>query len=208
MWVSARDQAAPKAGTSAAPIVVRRRRLALPGVLMVAIAAVWCAVAIRGLVVGAPEVIPGLGTTIGAAGTLMVGSALALLGLSWIVRREVLVIDRDMVELADRRLTGVRVWHAPLTGYRGVRDRQEQHPHRYGTRVWYVVELWHPEPEKTVELARTRDPRTVEECAVSWARRLGLPLCRRPDEPLGKPKLGAQDEVALTTDPARPLPAA
>ena len=207
MWVSARDRAAPKASDSAAPIVVRHRRLALAGVLMAAIAAVWCAVAIRGLVVGAPEVIPGLGT-IGAAGSLMVGTALALLGLSWIVRREVLVIDRDTVELADRRLTGVRGWHAPLTGYRGVRDRQEQHPHRYGTRVWYVVELWHPEPARTVELARTRDPRTVEECAVSWAGRLGLPLCRCPDEPLGQPKLGSQDGVALTTGPARPLSAA
>jgi hypothetical protein len=212
MRVSARDRAEPKtvsrAHAGAAPIMIRRRRQALPGGLMLAIAAVWCAVPIRGLLAGAPDVIPGLGV-VGAAGALLIGTVLGVLGLSWIVRCKVVVIDRDLVEVTERRLTGTRVWHEPLTGYRGVRERQEQRPHRYGARIWHVIELWHPEAEKTVELARARDAGAVERAAHSWARRLALPLCRPPDAPRADgARREVKEEVAATTESVRALPAA
>lgn len=207
MWVSAARRAKPKADVSASRIVIRRRHQALPGFLVLAMASVWCAVPIRGLLIGTPEVVPGLGM-IGATGALMVGTALALLGLSWIVRFEVLVIDRGLVGMTARRLTGARVWHEPLTGYRGIRARQEQRFHRYGTRIWHVVELWHPETAKTVELARTRDPRVAERSTQSWARRLDLPLWPPPDEPHTHARPHEKDEVAATPESARPLPAA
>lgn len=207
MRVSEDKRAQLKADASASPIVIRRRHRALPGVLMLAIAGIWCAVSIRGLLIGTAEVVPGLGM-IGATGALMVGTALALFGFSWIVRSEILVIDRGLVGMTARRLTGARVWHEPLTGYRGIRGRQEKHHHRYGTRVWHVVELWHPETDKTIELARTRDPRAAERYTHSWARRLDLPLCRLPDALHTRARPHGKDEVAATPEAAGPLPAA
>jgi hypothetical protein len=207
MWVSAARRAKPKADATASPIVIRHRHRALPGVLVLAIGAVWCALPIRGLLIGTAEIVPGLGM-IGATGALMIGMALALFGSSWIVRSEVLVIDRGLVGMTARRLTGARVWHEPLTGYRGIRARQEQRFHRYGPRIWHVVELWHPRTAKTVELARTRDPRAAEQIMGSWTRRLDLPLCRPTDEPHAHARTRTKDEDPAPPESAQPLPAA
>jgi hypothetical protein len=207
MWVQAHSRSEPTADAGSGPIIIHRRRQALLGALVLVIASAWCAVPIRGLLVGAPEVVPGLGA-IGAAGALAIGVALALLALSWVVRLEVVTIDRGSVGITERRLSGARAWHEPLKSYRGMRQRMERQPHRYGTRHWHVIELWHPEAEKTVELHRTKDARAAEQCTQAWARRLALPVCQPLDEPAARSKLDAGQDVAATTGSPRALPAA
>ena len=146
----------------------------------------------------------------GAPGTIvpiLVGAALAMLAASWIVRRQVLVIDQGLVRMTDRRLTGLRVWEELLARYRGVRLRHERLPHRYGSRNCYIIEIWHPEPAKTVELERSKDPRLIERGAEVWARRLALPLCQEPHQPARSQKR-ARDRIAEEAAPGGPLPAA
>jgi hypothetical protein len=169
------------ADAASAPITIRRRRQAPVGGFLLVVAGVWIAVPLRRLLLEISAAVPGPGVA-GAIGAFVIGVALALLALSWIVRCELWVIDQGLVRMSDRRLRGTRFWADSLARYRGVRHRREQRSHRYGSRSWYVVEAWHPEPAKTIELARSKDPRLVGREAKIWARRLALPLCQEHDQ--------------------------
>ena len=188
MRASVHSQVEPVADAAAAPITIRRRREALLGGFLLAIAGLWILLAIAGLWIAVPlrrllldtsAAVPDLGVP-GTILAILIGAALALLAVSWIVRCQVLVIDQGLVRMTDQRLSGNRVWEEPLARYHGVRDRREQRPHHDGSRSWYIIEAWHPEPAKTVELARSKDPRLIEQCAEVWARRLAPPLCQGP----------------------------
>lgn len=204
MRASAHSRLEPMADTDPARIVVRRRGRAFLGGFLLVIAGVWIGVPVRGLLVGAPEVVPGLGAA-GAGVALLIGAALALIALSWLLRSDVVTIAGDVVTLTDRRLTGSRASCEPLAGYRGVRHRFESRPHRYGLRHWHVIELWHPDPARTAELERIKDPRLADQQAEAWARRLGLPLWRDPEEASQRVELDLRDEVAA--EPAPPTAA-
>lgn len=176
MRASVHSRVEPVADPAFAPITIRCRRQGFLGGFLLAIAGLWIAVPLQGLLVDASAGVPGLGV-LGAFGAIMIGAALALLALSWIVRCQVWIIDQYLIRMTERRLTGIRVWEESLARYRGVCCRHERRSDRYGSRSWYLVEVWHPEPAKTVELARSNDPHLIELCAETWARRLGLPLC-------------------------------
>jgi hypothetical protein len=176
MRASVHSHVEPVADPCAAPITIRCRRQVLLGGFLLTIAGLWIAVPLKALLVDASAGVPGLGV-LGALGATMIGAALALLALSWIVRCRVWVIEQGLIRMTERRLTGVRAWEESLARYRGVSCRYERRSNRYGARSWYVVEAGHPEPAKTVELARSNDPHLIELCAETWARRLGLPLC-------------------------------
>lgn len=208
MRASAYSGVEPAADAGSERIVIRRRRQALLGVLLLVIASAWVAVPVRELMIGGPEIMPGLGVA-GLGLVLAVGLGLAATALSWIVRREIVVIDRDSVGMTDRRPIGTRSWHEPLSSYHGVRLRKEQRPHRYGSRTWSVVELWHPETAKTIELTRTRDPRLAADDTEAWARRLALPPLQEGQEHRVCPEHEARGEgTAEAAAPHRTLPAA
>jgi hypothetical protein len=143
--------------------------------LLLVLASVWLAAAIRGGLGGDLAIIPGLGAS-GAYWAAAVGVALALLALHLMLRRQTVVMTRDALVVSERSLLRSRTWREPISSYREIRCAVEQQPHRYGQRSWYVVRLWHPEPGKRIELARARDPEAIEERARDCARRLGLPL--------------------------------
>jgi hypothetical protein len=207
MRASVHSQVEPVADAAAATITIRRRREALLGGFLLAIAGLWIAVPVRGLLLDFSAAVPDLGVpdTIVA---ILIGAALAMLAVSWIVRCQVLVIDQGLVRMTDRRLTGLRAWEESLARYRGVRLRHEQLPHRYGSRSCYIIEVWHPEPAKTVELERSKDPRLIERGAEAWARRLALPLCQEPSERPARPQKRARGQIAEEAAPGGPLPAA
>jgi hypothetical protein len=71
-----------------------------------------------------------------------------------------------------------------------------------------VIELWHPDPAKTVELARTRDPCAGAEQAEVWAGRLTLRLCREPHGHPARSGHEARDKVAAEAVAGRAPPAA
>jgi hypothetical protein len=207
MRASAHSELEPVADAAAATITIRRRRDALLGGFLLAIASLWVAVPLRGLLLDPSATTPHPGGP-GTIFPILVGAALGVLALSWIVRCQVLVIDQGLVRVTDRRLTGLRVWEESLARYQGVRLRHEQLPHRYGSRNCYVVEIWHPEPAKTVELERSKDPRLSERGAEAWAKRLALPLCLEPGQQSARSHQRAPDQIAEKAAPGGPLPAA
>jgi hypothetical protein len=207
MRASAHSEVEPVADAAAATITIRRRRDALLGGFLLAMAGLWVAVPLRGLLLdpSAPMPHPGVPGTIFP---ILFGAALGMVAVSWIVRCQALVIDQGLVRMTDRRLTGLRVWEESLARYRGVRVRHEQLPHRYGSRNCYVIEVWHPEPAKTVELERSKDPHLIERGAAVWAQRLGLPLCQEPHARPARSQKPARDQLAEEAAADGSLPAA
>ena len=124
MRASVHSRGTPVADAAAAPITIRRRREAPLGGLLLAIAGLWIAVALRSLLLDPSAAVPELGVP-GAIVAILIGAALALLAMSWIVRCQVLVIDRGLVRMTDQRLSGNRVWEEALARYHGVRQRRE-----------------------------------------------------------------------------------
>lgn len=158
-----------------ASLPIRRPGHVALGALLMMVASLWLAAALRGSLGGSPAIIPGLGS-FGAYLATAVGLALAVLAAHWMLRRQTVALTRGALVVTERSLLRGRTWREPLSSYREIRCQVEQRPHRYGRRSWYVVRLWHPEPGKRVELASASDPAALEERAHDCARRLGLPL--------------------------------
>jgi hypothetical protein len=171
-WAHARAGSEPNAAAAAS--LLRRTHQAASGMLLLAIAGIWLAAAIHGILAGKPAIVAGLGAS-GAYWAGAIGAVLAVIALHWIVRCETVAIGHGVVRASKRSLFGTRGWREPLANYRGLRGRHENRPHRYGPRRWYVVELWHPEPSKVVELARTKTPGSTEARTQAWASRFRLP---------------------------------
>jgi hypothetical protein len=207
MQASAHSQAGPVADVASAPITIRQRPRALLGGLLLAIASVWLAASLGALRAGGLEALFGPGPA-GAIGTFAIGAVLALAGLGWIGRCRTVVLDQGRLRATERGLTGGRVLEESLARYHGLRVRRQQLPHRYGRRSWYVLEAWHREPAKTVELARSKDPRLAEQWAEDWARRLGLPLCHEPEERHARADASLRDRPSAEAASDQPMPAA
>lgn len=182
-------------------VVVDRAPDQLPGRLLVVIAILWIALPVRALLSGDGKVMPGLGAS-GAYWALAIGAVLALVALVRLSQRETIVVEGGVVAVTVQDLVRRATWREPLASYHGLRRHRAWQPHRYGQRTWYVIDLWHPDPSKVVELARGRDPERIDDQASTLARRLDLPL-------LGEDGLAAPPNVA-TAEPRdrRPAPAA
>lgn len=203
---SAHGQVEPVADATSGAVTIRHRSRALPGGLLLAIASIWLAASLGALHAGALEALPGTGA-VGSVCVFAIGAALALIGVEWIARCRIVLLDQGRLRATERRLTGDRVFEESLARYHGLRLRREQLRHGYDRRTWYVVEAWHGDPAKTVELARSKDPRLVEQWAEDWARRLALPLCQEPDERHARAHGQTRDRRAAEAASDRPLPA-
>lgn len=215
--MSASGHAGRDEDAASAPLVIRRPAHAALGALLLAVASLWLIAAIRGALAGSPAIVPGLGSS-GAYWAGAVGAALAVLGGHWIVRRQTLVTDRGALFVTEQSLLGGQTWYEPLANYREIRGRVEQRPHRYGPRSWYVMQLWHPEPAKRVELACARDPAAIEARARDCARRFGLPLVWEQPQSTTMDQAavhaadhhargGSRDEIAAAAVPGQSLSA-
>jgi hypothetical protein len=185
-----------------APLLIRRADQAPLGALLLVIATLWLAAAIRGLVDGHLAIIPGLGTS-GAYVAGALGAAFAVIGLDWMVRGRIVAIGRRTVAVSVWSLLARHAWREPRADYRALRADREQRPHRYGTRNWYVLRLCHVEPGKAIELARAKDPALIERRAREYARRLGLPLSWQCDEAMARHGLERGGEIAAASPAGR-----
>ena len=195
-------------GDARAPLLLRSADHAPWGALLLVIAALWLAAAIDGFVNGNPTIMPGLGSS-GACVAAVLGAALALVGLDWLVRGRIVAIGRDTVAVVVWSLIGRHAWREPLANYREVRAEREQRAHRYGTLNCYVVRLCHAEPGKSIDLARSKDPAVIARCAREYAAHCGLPLSRPCADPLpaaGQVAARGREVVAAGAAAAR-LPA-
>ena len=196
-----------RAELDTAPLLIRRADRAPLGGLLLAIAILWLAAAIRGFVDGQLTIIPGLGGS-GAYVAGGIGAAFALIALEWMVRGRTIAIGRGLVAVADRSLLGSQAWREPLTNYSEIRAYQEQRPHRYGVRSWYVVRLCHPELGKAIELARAKEPAPIERRAREYAQRFGLPLRWHLDEATARHGAERRSDIAAASGAGKPLSAA
>src|SRR5919106_111458 len=167
MAISAKGHAGPRAGAASSRIVVRQMPQAGLRCILLAIASLWLAVPTCRLLAGETTEVPGLGSS-GVYWAGAVGVGLAVVALHRMVRRKTIVVEGGGVRVASRSLLGGHAWREPLASYSGIRARRMERPPRYGPRRWHVIELWHPDPAKTVELARTRDPCAGAEQAEVW----------------------------------------
>lgn len=130
----------------------------LPGVLMLVVAVIWLGVPLRAATLVDAEPIPGLGAP-GMLVAFLVGAGFALWGLEALTRRQTITIDDDSVAVQDRRLGVVRQWRAPLSDYVGIEVRSEKIRTPRGRRLLHRVELCHRDPERSLTLAVSKDPR-------------------------------------------------
>ena len=207
MAISAKGHAGPRAGAASSRIVVRQMPQAGLRCILLAIASLWLAVPTCRLLAGETTEVPGLGSS-GVYWAGAVGVGLAVVALHRMVRRKTIVVEGGGVRVASRSLLGGHAWREPLASYSGIRARRMERPPRYGPRRWHVIELWHPDPAKTVELARTRDPCAGAEQAEVWAGRLTLPLCWEPHGHPARSGHEARDKVAAEAVAGRALLAA
>jgi hypothetical protein len=159
---------------SGSPIRIDRRDDVLLGGLVLTIATIWIALGLSALMALSPAVLAGLGAT-GACPVLLAGAGFALWALDLLIRRQTLAFGNGEIEVATRRLTGVRRWREPLVCYIGLRHRRQPVRHRYGRRTEHRIELAHRDPTKVILLLRTWDEARAEACWRDWADRLNLP---------------------------------
>ena len=152
-----------------------QRDRTLLGLLFLGIGTVWLGLPLQALLTAAPPPLPGLGGA-GACGLMAVGAGHLLWALDFLLRRHTLTVEGSALQVATRRLTGLRRWREPLASYRGVRWRRQRVYHRYGWRALHVLELAHADPARVVVLLSTRDEALADACARNWATALGLPL--------------------------------
>jgi hypothetical protein len=145
----------------------------LLGALILAIAAIWIAVPLLALAAGRPA-LPSLGPA-GSCSLVAVGVVQLLWALDLLLRRQTLAIAGDALQMAERRLLGVRRWSEPLDRFRGLRHRRLRVRGRHGWRIVHRLDLVHAEPAKAVCLLLTRDERRLVDAARRWARWSGLP---------------------------------
>lgn len=148
---------------------------ALLGGLILAMGSIWIAVPLLTLLADGRLPLPGL-DTVASCILLAVGAGHVLWALNLLLRRQTLIIDRDVLLMSNRSLLGVRRWREPLAHYHGLRHRRERIRHRYGWRVVHHLELAHADPAKVVCLISTRDEDRLAACKSQWADRLGLPV--------------------------------
>jgi hypothetical protein len=190
----------------APPLLIRRADRAPLGGLLLAIAILWLAAALGGLVSGQLAIIPGLGNS-GAYVAGALGGGFAVIALDWLVRGRTVAIGRGTVTVVARWPLGSHAWREPLANYREIRVFREQRPHRYGARSWYVVRLWHLEPGEAVELMRAKDPALIERCARDYAGRLRLPLRSHRDEATAGHGAERGSDIAAASGAGKPLSA-
>lgn len=172
-----------------------RREQVLLGGLLLAIGGIWIGVPVLALIAGGPPPLPDLGP-FGICALIAVGAGQALWGLGLLVRRKILIIDQNTVQVSVRGLVGGRGWSEPLANYRGLRHRRERIRHRYGWRVVHRLQLAHPDPAKEIELFRTCGERRIEAARRQWAEWLGLPIWSGDDAVPPRPARDPERRVA------------
>jgi hypothetical protein len=183
------------------PTIAERRDSRPVGALILAIALVWLAVAARDLAAGGAR-IAGLGIA-GGYLSLAIGVALALWGCRVLMRRQRIRIDRDGVHVRLEQLFWITSWSAPLAQYRGVVWRSVPIRRRGARRTVHLIDLWHPDPDRTVTLLSSTDGRAAEDFWRAWAAELGLAPIRSRSSDAGSMPAPADTRLATTEPTAR-----
>ena len=161
------------------PVVGERRDGRPLGALMVGIGAIWIALALRVLIEGSPDVVAALGED-GVYLCLTIGTGLVLWGCRVLVPLQTIRIDGQCVRVTNRRITGTSSWTEPLASYRGVVWRTEPVRRRDEWQAIQLIDLWHDDASKTVNLFSSASDVAVPDFWQAWAHALDLTAIRRP----------------------------
>jgi hypothetical protein len=177
------------------PAVGARRDGQPIGALIVAIGALWLAVALPALLGSGPFPTADLGRG-SAWASVGIGIALVVWGLRVLLRRQTIRIDDDRVDVTIRGITGTTSWSEPLANYRGMVWRSEPIYRRDRRQTLHLVDLWHEDRSKTVTLLSSTSEVAARDAWQAWAQGLGLAAIR----------VRAGDEDAPAREAAKPLP--
>lgn len=161
----------------ASPVVGDRRDGRMLGALIVGIGAIWIALALRALTEDSPDVVAALGEG-GVWLCLGIGIGLVVWGCRVLVRRQTIQIDGQCVRVTVRRLAGTSSWVEPLANYRGVVWRTEPIRRRDDWRTIQLIDLWHEDASKTVNLFSSASDVAVPDLWQAWAQALDLTAIR------------------------------
>ncbi len=101
---------------------------------------------------------------------------LFLWGLALVLKRREITIDRHFVTVQEAGLMGrKRPWEEPLGEYEGVLRRLVHVRSRYKVYTLYLIDLVHPEPDKTINLFRDTSDRGWRRHWESYARLFARP---------------------------------
>lgn len=113
----------------------------------------------------------------------LAGAWMLARGLLQVTARREILIGEDEVTCRERRLLGERSWSAPLSEYRGVRQRRERATlgRDRSPIELFSVDLVHPDRDRTIEVYRSQSQGGWRSAAERAADALGVPLMtRRP----------------------------
>ena len=144
-------------------------------------------------------------------------SALSLLvvaqGTLGLLRRRAATIDRSFVTLSGSGLLSRENWREPLQNYAGILHREGRISRKNHSATYQIVELVHPDPQKTVLLDVIRGNTPPQGRCEAFARALNLPLLDEAGESRAVADLDKslrqqvqEGAVATTYDPGAPVP--
>jgi hypothetical protein len=122
--------------------------------------------------------------------------AIALFGLNEIVRRKVITFEGSRISVVQRGLRGTRSWRQPLSAYRGVKAHTRRVRRNKRSYTLYLVDLLHPEAERTVNLYTAASKRDWREKWEHYARRLNMPALEEGEDGLIERAAGDLDKSA------------
>ena len=146
----------------------------------------------------------------------LIGVGLMAGALSMLLRRRNVRFEKDCVWVKERTWFTTEEWYAPYSDFEGVLWREHILRGKNSTTTFQIIELKHPEAEKTLPLRVTTKKKPPKRDWDDYARKLGLPALRESGDEIieravgdiGKSlkDLSEEHKVDVTWDPNEPVP--
>ena len=134
-------------------------------------------------------------------------------GVLGLLRRCVATIDHSFVTFSGRGLLSRENWREPLQNFSGILHREGRISRKNHSAIYQIVELIHPDPQKTILLDVIRGNVPPQERCEAFSRALHLPLLDETGESRAVADLDKslrqqvqEGAVASSYDPAAPVP--
>ena len=136
-------------------------------------------------------------------------------GVFGLAKRRKALIDKDVVSVTGRSVLGRESWQEPLARFSGIAHREGRMPRKNNPATYQIIELIHPDPQKTILLDVMRGKQPPHARAAEFANALRLPLIDEAGGVVvaqgsgGRPlrERAGEGSIAVAYDPSAPVPA-
>ena len=146
----------------------------------------------------------------------LLGVGMVVGSLSMLLRRRFVRFERDCVWVKERKWFTTEEWYAPYSDYEGVLWREHTRRSKNSSTTFQIIELKHPEDDKTLPLLVTTKKKSPRQDWNDYAHKLGLTALResgddvikRSVDDLGKSlkDLTEESKVDVAWDPNEAVP--